>query len=69
MASKEYYEDKSKLYYENYLNNKCTKKVRGIILNEMGQILLLHSKKHNGYSIPGGTVEENETTQENTNKE
>ena len=43
MASKEYFEDKSKLYYENFLNNKCTKKVRGIILNEMGQILLLHS--------------------------
>ena len=61
MASKEYYEDKSKLYYENYLNHKCTKKVRGIILNDMGQILLLHSNKHNGYSIPGGTIEENES--------
>ena len=61
IAYKEYYEDKSKLYYENFLNHKCTKKVRGIILNDMGQILLLHSNKHNGYSIPGGTVEENET--------
>ena len=35
---KEYFEDKSKLYYENYLNNKCTQKVRGIIINEMGQV-------------------------------
>lgn len=61
MASKEYFEGKSKLYYENYLNNKCTKKVRGIILNDMGQILLLHSNKHNGFSIPGGTVEVNES--------
>lgn len=61
MASKEYYEDKSRLYYENYLNHKCTRKVRGIILNDMGQILLLHSNKHNGFSIPGGTIEENET--------
>ena len=69
MASKEYFEDKSKLYYENYLNNKCTKKVRGIILNEMGQILLLHSNKHNGYSIPGGTVEENESIKDTVIRE
>ena len=61
MASKEYYEDKSKLYYEDFVNNRCTQKVRGIVLNDMGQILLLHSKKHNGYSIPGGTVEKGET--------
>jgi len=47
MASKEYFEEKSKLYYENFVNNKCTKKVRGIIINDMGQILLLHSNKHN----------------------
>ncbi len=60
MASKEYFDDKSKLYYENYKNHKCTKKVRGIILNNMGQILVLFSKKRNGYSIPGGTVEANE---------
>lgn len=69
MASKEYYEDKSKLYYENFINHKCTKKVRGIILNEMGQILLLHSNKHNGYSIPGGTVEENETIKDTVIRE
>ena len=69
MASKEYFEDKSKLYYENYLKNKCTKKVRGIILNEMGQILLLFSKKHNGYSIPGGTVEANESIKETVIRE
>ena len=69
MASKEYFEDKSKLYYENYLNHKCTKKVRGIILNEMGQILLLHSNKHNGYSIPGGTVEENESIRDTVIRE
>lgn len=69
MASKEYFEDKSKLYYENYLNHKCTKKVRGIILNEMGQILLLHSNKHNGYSIPGGTVEENESIKDTVIRE
>lgn len=69
MASKEYYEDKSKLYYENYINHKCTKKVRGIILNEMGQILLLHSNKHNGYSIPGGTVEENESIKDTVIRE
>lgn len=69
MASKEYYEDKSKLYYENFLNHKCTKKVRGIILNDMGQILLLHSNKHNGYSIPGGTVEENETIKDTVIRE
>ena len=69
MASKEYFEDKSKLYYENYLNNKCTKKVRGIIINEMGQILLLHSNKHNGYSIPGGTVEENESIKDTVLRE
>ena len=69
MASKEYFEDKSKLYYENFLNNKCTKKVRGIILNEMGQILLLHSNKHNGYSIPGGTVEENESIKDTVIRE
>ena len=60
MSSKEYFEDKSKLYYENYLNHKCTKKVRGIVINDMGQILLLFSKRHNGYSIPGGTVEKEE---------
>ena len=69
MASKEYFEDKSKLYYENFLNHKCTKKVRGIILNEMGQILLLHSNKHNGYSIPGGTVEENESIRDTVIRE
>ena len=69
MASKEYFEDKSKLYYENYINNKCTKKVRGIILNEMGQILLLHSNKHNGFSIPGGTVEENESIRDTVIRE
>lgn len=69
MASKEYFEDKSKLYYENYLNHKCTKKVRGIILNDMGQILLLHSKRHNGYSIPGGTVEENESIKDTVLRE
>ena len=69
MASKEYFEDKSKLYYENYLNNKCTQKVRGIIINDMGQILLLHSNKHNGYSIPGGTVEDKETIRETVIRE
>lgn len=69
MASKEYFEDKSKLYYENFLNHKCTKKVRGIILNEMGQILLLHSNKHNGYSIPGGTVEEDESIRDTVIRE
>ena len=69
MASKEYFEDKSKLYYENYLNHKCTKKVRGIVLNEMGQILLLHSNKHRGYSIPGGTVEENESIRDTVIRE
>ncbi len=69
MASKEYFEDKSKLYYENYLNHKCTKKVRGIIINEDGQILLLHSNKHNGYSIPGGTVEEEETIRDTAIRE
>ena len=69
MASKEYFEDKSKLYYENYINHKCTKKVRGIVLNEMGQILLLHSKRHNGFSIPGGTVEENESIKDTVIRE
>ncbi len=69
MASKEYFEDKSKLYYENYLSGKCTKKVRGIILNDMGQILLLHSNKHNGYSIPGGTVESEETIKDTVVRE
>ena len=69
MASKEYFEDKSKLYYENYINHKCTKKVRGIILNEDGQILLLHSNKHNGYSIPGGTVEEEESIRDTVIRE
>ena len=69
MASKEYFEEKSKLYYENFVNNKCTKKVRGIIINDMGQILLLHSNKHNGYSIPGGTVEENETIRDTVIRE
>lgn len=69
MASKEYFEGKSKLYYENYLNNKCTKKVRGIILNDMGQILLLHSNKHNGFSIPGGTVEVNESIRDTVIRE
>lgn len=69
MASKEYYEDKSKLYYENYINHKCTKKVRGIVLNDMGQILLLHSKRHNGYSIPGGTVEEEESIKDTVLRE
>lgn len=64
MSTKEYFEDKSRMYYENYLNHKCTPKVRGIIVNEMGQILLLFSKKHNGYSIPGGTIEENETVRD-----
>lgn len=69
MASKEYYEDKSKLYYENYINHRCTKKVRGIILNDEGQILLLHSKKHNGYSIPGGTVESGENIKDTVIRE
>lgn len=69
MASKEYFEDKSKLYYENYLNHKCTKKVRGIILNENGQVLLLHSNKNNGYSIPGGTVEKGETVKDTVIRE
>ncbi len=69
MASKEYFEDKSKLYYENYLAGKCTKKVRGIIINEMGQILLLHSNRHNGYSIPGGTVEETESIKDTVLRE
>ncbi len=69
MASKEYFEDKSKLYYENYINHKCTKKVRGIIINDMGQILLLHSNKHNGFSIPGGTVEENESIRDTVIRE
>lgn len=69
MASKEYYEDKSKLYYENFLEGKCTKKVRGIILNEEGQILLLHSNRHNGYSIPGGTVEDEESIKDTVLRE
>ncbi|MBQ8425966.1 MAG: NUDIX hydrolase [Clostridia bacterium] len=69
MASKEYFEDKSKLYYENFINNKCTKKVRGIVLNDDGEILLLHSKKHNGYSIPGGTVEAGENIKETVVRE
>ena len=69
MASKEYYEDKSKLYYENYLEGQCTKKVRGIILNDEGQILLLHSNRHNGYSIPGGTVEDEESIKDTVLRE
>lgn len=69
MASKEYYEDKSKLYYEDFINNRCTQKVRGIVLNDMGQILLLHSKRHNGYSIPGGTVEKGETIKDTVVRE
>ena len=69
MASKEYFEDKSKLYYEDFINNRCTQKVRGIILNDMGQILLLHSKRHNGYSIPGGTVEKGETIKDTVVRE
>lgn len=69
MSSKEYYADKSKLYYEDFINNRCTQKVRGIVLNDMGQILLLHSKKHNGYSIPGGTVEEGETLKDTVIRE
>lgn len=69
MASKEYFEDKSKLYYENFINNKCTQKVRGIIVNSEGQILLLHSKKHNGYSIPGGTVEAGENIRDTVIRE
>ncbi len=69
MASKEYFEDKSKLYYEDFINNRCTQKVRGIIVNDMGQILLLHSKRHNGYSIPGGTVESGETIKDTVVRE
>lgn len=69
MASKEWFEEKSKLYYENYLNHKCTKKVRGIILNDEGQILLLHSNKHNGYSIPGGTIEDDESIRDTVIRE
>jgi 8-oxo-dGTP pyrophosphatase MutT (NUDIX family) len=69
MASKEYYEEQSKFYYENFINHKCTKKVRGIIINEMGQILLLHSNKHNGYSIPGGKVEDEESIRDTVIRE
>ena len=42
MASKEYFEEKSKLYYDSYLNNKSTRHVRGIIINDEGQVLLLY---------------------------
>ena len=69
MASKEYFEEKSKMYYESYVNNKSTRHVRGIIINDMGQILLLHFKKRNGYSIPGGTAEENESIKDTVLRE
>ena len=48
MASKEYFEEKSKLYYDSYLNNKSTRHVRGIIINDEGQVLLLYFNKRNG---------------------
>ena len=69
MASKEYFEEKSKLYYESYINNKSTRHVRGIIINDEGQVLLLYFKKRNGYSIPGGTVEENESIKDTVLRE
>jgi len=69
MSSKEYFEEKSKMYYESYINNKSTKHVRGIIINDMGQILLLHFKKRNGFSIPGGTAEENESIKDTVVRE
>ena len=69
MASKEYFEEKSKLYYESYINNKSTRHVRGIIINDEGQVLLLYFKKRNGYSIPGGTVEENESIKDTVIRE
>ena len=56
-------------YYENFLEGTCTKKVRGIILNDEGQILLLHSNRHNGYSIPGGTVEDEESIKDTVLRE
>ena len=69
MASKEYFEEKSKLYYDSYLNNKSTRHVRGIIINDEGQVLLLYFNKRNGYSIPGGTVEENESIKDTVLRE
>ena len=69
MASKEYFEEKSKLYYDSFLNNKSTRHVRGIIINDEGQVLLLYFNKRNGYSIPGGTVEENESIKDTVLRE
>ena len=48
MASKEYFEEKSKLYYDSFLNNKSTRHVRGIIINDEGQVLLLYFKYLSG---------------------
>ena len=69
MASKEYFEEKSKLYYDSFLHNKSTRHVRGIIINDEGQVLLLYFNKRNGYSIPGGTVEENESIKDTVLRE
>ena len=69
MASKEYFEEKSKMYYDSYLNNKSTRHVRGIIINDEGQVLLLYFNKRNGYSIPGGTDEENESIKDTVLRE
>ncbi len=44
-----------------YENPQIRKAARGIVLNENGEIALLHKKNKNEYKLPGGGMEEDET--------
>ncbi len=45
----------------DYKNPRMRKAARGIVLNEKGEIALLHKKNKNEYKLPGGGMEEDET--------
>lgn len=52
----------SNVIYEDIklVPNKSRKTVRGIIINEDNEVLLLYSKKFNDYTFPGGGLKEDE---------
>lgn len=45
----------------SYENPRMRKAARGIVLNEKGEIALLHKKNKNEYKLPGGGMEGDET--------
>ena len=63
----EYFNDKSKMYYEKFMAGKLTKKVGAIIQDGNKYLTILRPGKR--AMFPGGSVDEGETTRQATIRE